>query len=640
MSSTPQTIRKTVLDMIVAATALNLSRADKLLPVKDATTPAAGIILTTETGEMLFLRRSQGSNHAGTWAFPGGHVEAGETTKQAACRELLEETGIVIDPLWLDDPVNTTPEFETFVLPVSEALAPTLNGEHTAFRWAKPTEAPDPLHPAVALLLGSDVTPAYEATAVSELTTDWITMDKGFFTPIEAGATRTLTPEGFMVCPAVGLARTGIQLYPSHELPGLQADTAGRITVERTEAEVFHPDTIASFEGKPVTMLHPQEFVNPENWRIHAVGHVQNVRRGTGKDRDLLLGDVVITDAAAVTYASNYLPDISCGYDAKYKQLAPGRASQHCIRGNHAALVPNGKAGDRCAVRDSDNLANPTLEYFNMGKHTAGRFAAISGHVHQFLASKGLRTEDASALVTRLEPHIGTLDADDDPPAATGDSKAVMDAISNLSKDVKSVMDWQAARDAKEDEEEKKAAKDAAEEEEKKKKEGGTEDTIIEAETAGATISLGKVWDGKTGDALRQEIATRAEILSPGLGVPTQDAARGNGGVVMANFMRSALQSCYTRDAGGKHCVEPFLMGNPVYTLKGYALAQAFHGASELMKKFNNNAAGSAIHNAAHKTADARGGQPVKTVTQGGSIVRSAADYAANLKAKRKEASA
>lgn len=43
---------------------------------------------------VLLIQRATEPN-AGSWGFPGGHVELGETTAQAAVRELREETGVV-----------------------------------------------------------------------------------------------------------------------------------------------------------------------------------------------------------------------------------------------------------------------------------------------------------------------------------------------------------------------------------------------------------------------------------------------------------------------------------------------------------------------------------------------------------------
>ncbi|MEM1207934.1 MAG: NUDIX domain-containing protein [Planctomycetota bacterium] len=41
-------------------------------------------------------------HHAGHWAFPKGHAEAGESAEQTAQRELLEETGLTVTHLVRD----------------------------------------------------------------------------------------------------------------------------------------------------------------------------------------------------------------------------------------------------------------------------------------------------------------------------------------------------------------------------------------------------------------------------------------------------------------------------------------------------------------------------------------------------------
>ncbi len=45
-------------------------------------------------GKLLLTRRAKGKSFAGTWENSGGAAKAGETSRQAIARELLEETGI------------------------------------------------------------------------------------------------------------------------------------------------------------------------------------------------------------------------------------------------------------------------------------------------------------------------------------------------------------------------------------------------------------------------------------------------------------------------------------------------------------------------------------------------------------------
>lgn len=49
-------------------------------------------------GAVLITRRAAGKDHPLTWEFPAGSALAGETSVEAAARELREETGLSPDP--------------------------------------------------------------------------------------------------------------------------------------------------------------------------------------------------------------------------------------------------------------------------------------------------------------------------------------------------------------------------------------------------------------------------------------------------------------------------------------------------------------------------------------------------------------
>ncbi|MFZ4518886.1 MAG: NUDIX hydrolase [Microthrixaceae bacterium] len=97
--------------------------------------------------DLLMVRRGHGPA-AGTWALPGGRVEAGETVAEAVVRELEEETGLhgVCGPLlgWAEATADAPPwvvlDFECTVLSGEE---PRAGDDAAEARWVPVWEVPE-----------------------------------------------------------------------------------------------------------------------------------------------------------------------------------------------------------------------------------------------------------------------------------------------------------------------------------------------------------------------------------------------------------------------------------------------------------------------------------------------------------------
>lgn len=418
-----------------------------------------------------------------------------------------------------------------------------------------------------------------------------------YYTEESLGPNRSLTPEGFLVCRDVPIARTGTLLYGPGEVP-IDPGPDKVITIARDPDEVFSPQSVASFEGKPVTNDHPPLGikVDPTNWRQLAIGDVQNVRRGDGAilDDQFLYADMVIKDAAAIRDILDGKKEVSAGYDAEYEQLSPGRGRQLDIIGNHVALVDKGRCGPRCSIGDEDTMAkrSSVIDRIKAAYYSRDEGALVTelakvdemmGDVVSDDAPSGMHFHfggmggGSSSPTAPAKPMMGAGDdADpaaaavagpDTPGAGAGDqpppwAAALIQRIETIEKAVIML--------AQDEGDDAPAATDP--DDNGSGEEGGdapgtvAEDSIMEEQPTwreghggiSATVK-GNVGDrrrARVGDSAGlatafQDMVSRAAILAPGYKVPTFDSARSARLTVddMCNFRRSVLaQSWKTQD--------------------------------------------------------------------------------------------
>ncbi|HAV4658477.1 TPA: DUF2213 domain-containing protein [Acinetobacter baumannii] len=394
------------------------------------------------------------------------------------------------------------------------------------------------------------------------------TVDRSnFYTTGQIGRTRETTPEGYLLCRDVPLARIGKLLYADGEVP-VTADNSGLIIIERGEDVLFDPRTIASFEGKPVTDDHPKGWVTPENWKKLSNGTAHDVRRGEDEDSDCLVADLLITDKDMIDAVMKGKVEISLGYDADYTEISVGKGIQTNIFGNHIALVKKGRCGSRCKIGDSF-----------MPKQSKGWLESLR---------KAKRTIDEALEKAKStdEEDVETEDDEEDDDGKTTDA-----AINReLLKTLKTVQTTVQTFDERLSNLEKKKTKDSESETEDGDEEDGngkeTEDDILEAQQAQRLSEQGI--QNHTGDSL-QEVLSRAEVLVPGFKMPTFDSA--NNGQAVLNTKRNVLKQAYATEDGQK-ALKPFVGATPNFdTMPAYTVDAAFIGASELIKQ-QNNAAG------------------------------------------------
>ena len=372
-----------------------------------------------------------------------------------------------------------------------------------------------------------------------------------FYTTEKLGPNREKTPDKFLLCRNVPIARTGIQLYGPGEVP-ITSSSDGMVRVHRKPEDVFHEASIRSFHGKPLTIDHPDEDVTPENWNRLAKGIIFDPRRGEGVEDDLLLADILVCDAEAIRLIEDEgIEEVSGGYDARYveDEFNDGEGYQTNIVANHVALVERGRCGPRCHIRDGGVLMR-TMESVIQGIRDAFKSkdetkldAALKG---LDAAPAAIKDEDGTHI------HIHTQDGEKETDDAEGGRLGALDRTMKDVLDRLTAMEDKAkARDKKdeededededEDDDEKKKAKDAAsskaaadkavadkaaaDKAAADAKEKETEDGAVADETSDGLSKdeVHSVGDSRYMEESVQATMAAAEIMVPGIQYPTFD---------------------------------------------------------------------------------------------------------------------
>ncbi len=145
------------------------------------------------------------------------------------------------------------------------------------------------------------------------------------------------TPEGYLIDHPI-LTRVGIFEYKNPD---------GSIRRElRLPEEVFAPESLASYKGKPVILTHEAGMIDSDNVQQEQIGTI--LSEGM-QDGDNVRAQIIIHDARKLDYG---LRELSLGYSLDLEEVPgewqgqPYDAIQRNIRVNHLALVEKARAGD------------------------------------------------------------------------------------------------------------------------------------------------------------------------------------------------------------------------------------------------------------------------------------------------------
>lgn len=210
--------------------------------------PAAAGIAYDADGKFLFVKRGNGGDYPGHWAFPGGHIEENESAREAAIREFLEETGHLVDDV---SSIGSDGHFETFYTRGPQ-FDVQMCDESTGAIWTTLDSLPAPMHPGCLAVIQSQ---SFIRLGLTEV---------DIAKKMASGALLSPQPYGNVMLFAIRITGTGACYRSAH----------GQFAW-RDPKQYLNPEFMERCNGLPVIFEHPNAGVlDSEEFSARIVGTV------------------------------------------------------------------------------------------------------------------------------------------------------------------------------------------------------------------------------------------------------------------------------------------------------------------------------------------------------------------------------
>lgn len=252
---------------------------------------------------------------------------------------------------------------------------------------------------------------------------------------------RIRTPQGFLICKDVTLAKPMVKEYYAGELGIVDGFEPTDIIKIYTSPDVlFSQPVIDGYNGSDTVMMHPKgNQLTSENYKDHVIGTAKNVRAENG----YLVADLTIKDKWAIEAIEfDDIKQISLGYAAELDMTAGTTETGQEYQGqwvgmvaDHVAVVREGRCGDDCKIGDKKTVNNEgksmkvkigNLEFDVGDNSTLAQAINAQSQELDALKTGELKVGDQSFGLSEIKATQATIDK------LVGDNKALSDANAEL----------------------------------------------------------------------------------------------------------------------------------------------------------------------------------------------------------------